>query len=79
MINTNCHGCKQPMNFEAIPVSIVDMDGKRRDYYGKDEAVWICKVCRQEPSKLKAARIAASMPAEPTLPSEFDDDPPEAA
>jgi len=74
MINTTCHGCKQAMSFEAVPVTLRDIDGTSKTHYGKDWAVWICKTCRQEPSKLKAARIAAGMPATPTTPSEFDDE-----
>ena len=72
MINTSCHGCQQPMNFEAVPVTLTDMSGKKETHYGKDSSVWICKTCRLEPSKLKAARIAASMPQEPSLPAEYD-------
>ena len=62
------------MNFEAIPVVLSDMDGERRTYYGKDSAAWICKTCRQDPTLLKAARLAAGMPASPSLPEGFDAD-----
>ena len=74
MINTSCHGCKSPMSFEAIPVVLSDMDGERRTYWGKDSAAWICKTCRQNPAKLKEARLAAGMPATPSMPAGFDDD-----
>jgi hypothetical protein len=63
-INTHCHGCSTPMSFPAVPVRIVQLDGTVRHYHGKDSAVWICKTCRQVPAKLKAARLAAGMPAD---------------
>jgi hypothetical protein len=72
-INTHCHGCKNAMSFEAVPVKITELTGDVSVYEGKEDAVWICGVCRQEPSKLKAARLAAGMPAKPES-SRFDDD-----
>lgn len=74
MINTHCHSCKFPMSFEAVPVKIVEITGQVKTFYGKDDAVWICSTCRQEPSKLKAARIAAGLPAVPHFPAEFGED-----
>jgi len=62
------------MQFEAKPVVLVNMDGSVQTHYGKDDSVWICKTCRLEPAKLKAARVAAGMPATPSMPEEFDYD-----
>lgn len=73
MINSSCYTCKASIVHEAVPVVLNDMDGGRKTYWGKDDAVRICRTCRQEPAKLKAARLAAGMPAKPTLPEEFDD------
>ena len=66
MINTQCHGCKLPMELEAQPVVLGEMDGTRKTHYGKASSVWICKTCRLDPFKLRAARVAAGMPANPT-------------
>jgi len=74
MINTSCHGCKQPMNIEPAPVTIRELTGELKTYEGKASSIWICKTCRQEPAKLKAARLAAGMPASPTLPASFEAD-----
>ena len=64
MINANCHGCKQPMNFEAVPVTLIDITGNRQEHWGKNSAAWICPTCRQDPKKLKAARVAAGLSAD---------------
>lgn len=74
MINTSCHGCKLPMSFEAVPVKIVEMTGKVTEHYGKDSAAWICGTCRLDKDKLKAARLAAGLPASPTMPVGFEED-----
>ena len=63
MINTQCHGCSSPMEIEAQPVVLGELDGTRKTHYGKASSVWICKTCRQDPFKLRAARVAAGMPA----------------
>jgi hypothetical protein len=72
MIHTSCHCCKKTMVFESVPVTITDLDGERKTYHGRDDAIWICKVCREYPTRLKAARVAAGMPAVPVMPSEFE-------
>ena len=74
MINTHCHGCSEPMQLEAKPVTLTDMNGETKTYYGKASAVWICKTCRVDPYKLRSARLAAGMPASPTMPAGFDAD-----
>lgn len=73
IIRTKCHGCSLPMGFEAVPVKITELTGEVSVFYGKEDAPWICPTCRQEPSKLKAARLAAGLPAEPRV-SRFEED-----
>ena len=74
IIHTNCHGCKAPMSFERVPVKITELTGEVRVFSGKSDAPWICSTCREDPSKLKAARVAAGLPAKPDMPEEFDAD-----
>lgn len=77
ILHTRCHGCDSPMEFEAVPVKTVEITGAVKVSYGKEGSIWICKTCRLEPKKLKAARIAAGMPAVPERSSFDDDDYPE--
>lgn len=73
MINTKCHGCSTPMVFEASPFKIVEWSGETKTYWGKDDAIWICKTCREDPKKLKAARIATGfLPQEANI-SKYDE------
>lgn len=74
IINTHCHGCNTPMRFEAVPVTLVEMTGKKVTHWGKATAAWICGVCRLDSAKLKAARLAAGLGEEPVLPISFVDE-----
>jgi hypothetical protein len=60
------------MSFEAVTVKLTELDGTTKTYYGHDSSAWICQTCRQDPSKLKAARIAAGMPEKPSMPEQYE-------
>jgi hypothetical protein len=72
-INAHCHGCGNHMPLEAKPATFTNMLGVVETHWGKDTAAWICSICRLDPKKLKAARVAAGLPATPEL-SKYDDD-----
>jgi len=73
MIHAKCHGCDCAMDMEAVPVTIKDIAKGVKTHYGKSESVWICKSCRPFPARMKAARLAAGMPAKPES-SSFEDE-----
>lgn len=72
-INAHCHGCGSHMPLEAKPATFTNILGVTETHWGKDTAAWICGICRLDKTKLTAARLAAGLPAEPTL-SKFDYD-----
>ena len=71
-ITTQCHGCHIGMVFDAVPVTLTTWEGVKT-YYGKSEAIWICKSCREIPARLRAARKATGWLEPEAKISEYDE------